>query len=166
MRFDPPPSAAGLLGTCYLAADPVTALMEAVADLPLLTQGLIDARAMLMCQVATAQKMADLTSPLIVGDWHLDRRISIGDGYDVCQRWAHALRLAGFSGIYYEPRHDPRDRKYVRAASVALFATPGLQRHLLARDDDGPVPVRVVEEAEAVFGLRVYPSAPLPPTFP
>ena len=49
----------------------------------------------------------------------------MGDDYGVCQRWAHALRLAGFSGIYYEPRHDPRDRRYVRPASVALLLTLG-----------------------------------------
>ena len=166
MRFDPPAAARGLFGTCYLAADPVTALMEVVGDLPFVTQGMVDARAMFQGQIPNTQKLADMTSPLIVGQWKLDRRISMGDDYGVCQRWAHALRLAGFSGIYYEPRHDPRDRRYVRPASVALFADPGLQPHLLARDDDGPVPIRVVEDAEAAFGLRVLPSSPLPPSFP
>lgn len=39
MRFDPPGGAADLFGTCYLAVDPVTALIEAVGDLPSLTHG-------------------------------------------------------------------------------------------------------------------------------
>jgi hypothetical protein len=126
MRFDPPGAAAGLFGTCYLAADPVTALMEPFGDLVVVTQRMVDERALFVAQIPLAPKLADMTSPLVVGRWKLDRRISMGDDYEVCQRWAHALCLAGFSGVYYEPRHDPRDRSYVHPASVALFADPGL----------------------------------------
>ena len=67
MRFDPPAAAGGLFGTCYLAADPVTAVMEVVGDLPFVTQGMVDARAMFQGQIPNTQKSADMTSPLIVG---------------------------------------------------------------------------------------------------
>jgi hypothetical protein len=162
MRFDPPGGAADLFGTCYLAVDPVTALIEAVGDLPALTQQMLDNRAMMVAQIPVTQKLANMTSPLVVGRWRLDRRISMGDDYEICQRWARALRLAGFSGVYYEPRHDPSDREEVRPASVALFADPGYQPHMMARDGDGPISTRVIERAEDVFGLQVLPSAPLP----
>ena len=47
----------------------------------------------------------------------------------------------------------------------AFFTDLELQPHLMAHDDDGPVPTRVVEGAEAAFGLRVLPSSPLSPSF-
>jgi hypothetical protein len=107
-RWSPPAAAAALFGTCYLATDPVTAIMEAFGDLPVITERIIAERALAVIHLPLHQKLADFTSPAIVGTWKLDRRISTGDDYDTCQRWAHSLRLAGFSGVYYEPRHDPR----------------------------------------------------------
>lgn len=47
-------------------------------------------------EVPGGQCIADMTSPKIIGEWGLDRRISTGDDYSVCQAWASALRLAGF----------------------------------------------------------------------
>jgi hypothetical protein len=160
-RFDPPALAADPFGLCYLAVDPVTALMEAFGDLPLVTQDMVDARAMAMVRLLRAQKLADMTSPLIVGRWRLDRRISTGDDYPVCQRWAHSLRLAGFAGIYYEPRHDPRRK--VQPASVALFADPGLQPQTMVLADDGPISSEVILTTKKAFGLRVLRRTTLPP---
>jgi hypothetical protein len=34
---------------------------------------------------------------------------------------------------------------------------------MLARDNDGPIPARVIEKAEEVFGLQVLASTALPP---
>ncbi len=160
-RFDPPVGAAAQFGTCYLAVDPVTAMMEAFGDLPVVTQQMVDARALAVVHLAQPHKLADMTSPLIVGRWKLDRRISTGDDYSVCQRWAHSLRLAGFAGIYYEPRHDPRGE--IQPASVALFADPGLQPQTMVLADDSPIPAEVVATTKEAFGLRVLPRATLPP---
>jgi len=160
-RFDPPALAADLFGTCYLAADPVTAVMEAFGDLPVVTQEMVDGRAMAVVRLPPVPKLADMTSPLIVGRWRLDRRISTGDDYSVCQRWAHSLRLAGFAGIYYEPRHDPRRR--VQPASVALFAGPGLQPEMMVLADDGPISSEVILATKEAFGLRVLRRSTLLP---
>ena len=71
MRFDPPAAAGGLFGTCYLAADPVTALMEVVGDLPFVTQGMVDARTMFQGQIPNTQKLADMTSRSLSGNGSL-----------------------------------------------------------------------------------------------
>ena len=137
-RFDPPDASPKLFGTCYLAADPVTAFVESFADLPIITQDMVDDRCMLEARVPATQKLADMTSPLIVGRWKLDRRISTGDDYETCQAWAHSLRLAGFTGIYYEPRHDPREH-LADASSIALFSDPGHQPQMMTSDRDGQI---------------------------
>jgi hypothetical protein len=124
-RWDPPEAAAGLFGTCYMGTDPVTAVMETFGDLPIVTQATVDARAMAAIQLPQAQRLADMTSPVIVGEWQLDRRISIGDDYPVCQRWAHALRLAGFNGIITSPGTTLGARARRRSlCSLTLVTSP------------------------------------------
>jgi len=157
-RWDPPEAAAGLFGTCYTGTDPVTAVIQAFGDLPVVTQETVDARAMAVIRVPRSLKLADMTSPSIVGRWRLDRRISTGDDYPVCQRWAYSLRLAGFGGIYYEPRHDPRGDG---AASIALFADPGHQPRQMTVVGDERIHPLVTQEAESVFDLRIRPSSGL-----
>jgi hypothetical protein len=159
-RWDPPAEVAELFGTCYTGTDPLTAFIEAVAELPLLAQPVIDKRAMALLHVPQDQRIADMTSPRIIGDWGLDRRISTGDTYGVCQRWAHALRLAGFTGVFYEPRYDPRGRNQ---QSIALFGDPGYQPTQIIMIEDEPIPHSVVEEARDIFGMRIWPSTPLLP---
>jgi hypothetical protein len=102
-----------------------------------------------------------MTSPLIVGRWKLDRRISTGDDYDTCQAWAHSLRLAGFTGIYYEPRHDPRGH-LADASSIALFSDPGHQPQMMTYDRDGQISPWVIADAQKHFGLLVLPRVTLP----
>jgi hypothetical protein len=149
-----------LLGTCYTGTDEITAVMEAFGDLPVITQGAIDARAMASIQISRTQRLADMTSPTIVGQWRLDRRLSVGHDYAVCQRWAHSLRPAGFSGIYYEPRHDPRGNHF---ASIAMFADPGHQPRQMTVIADDRIRPSVVEATQQIFRMRVLPAAELPP---
>jgi len=59
MRFDPPDAAAKLFGTCYLAASPVTALVETFGDLLAVTQDMVDDRPLLEARIPAArQKLA------------------------------------------------------------------------------------------------------------
>lgn len=156
-RFDPPDAAAGF-GTSYLSFDPLTALMEVVADLPAVTYELLDRRCLATVTIPSRQNLADMASPKVVGEWGLDRRISVGEDYGICQRWAYALRLAGFTGMLYEPRHDPRGADRF---SVALFGDPGHQPTQVAVVDDGPIPDSLIQQAQQVFGLQVAPATPL-----
>ena len=48
--------------------------------------------------------------------------IGSGDDYFGSQLWAEKLWQAGFGGIWYQARHDPRADLH----SIALFGKPGL----------------------------------------
>ena len=159
-RWDPPAQSAEPFGTCYTGTSPLTAFIEAVSELPAVTESVIDKRALALLQVHEDQRIADMTSPRIVGAWGLDRRISTGDDYGVCQRWAAALRLAGFTGVYYEPRYDPRGQGQ---QAIAFFGDPGYQPTQIVMIEDEPIPRAVVEEARRTFGLRVWPATSLLP---
>lgn len=89
-RFDPP-AGSELFGTCYMAADPLTALMEVVADLPVVTYAMLDARYLTEVTVPAGQRLADLTNPRVVGEWGLDRRIPCGQRVGVSP-WGLAVR--------------------------------------------------------------------------
>jgi hypothetical protein len=159
-RWSPPSPTATLFGTCYTGTDPLTAFIEAVIELPLLTQSDIDRRSLASMQASQDQGIADMSNPRIVGEWALDRRISSGDNYGACQRWANALRLAGFTGVFYEPRHDPSGNGH---QSIAFFGDPGYQPTQIHVIEDEPIPGWVVDEAREIFGLRIWPGAALLP---
>lgn len=152
MRWDPPPAAAGLFGVCYTATDPLTAFVESVADLHWLRTNVVSERALATLQTVGEQRLADLTNPKVVGEWGLDRRICTGDDYEVCGKWAYAFRLAGFTGIFYEARHDLRVGPF---RSVAVFGDPGRQPAQITLVDDGPLPAWVQESARRDFGIQV-----------
>lgn len=156
-RWDPPPVSGATFGTCYVATHPLTALMEIVGDLPTVTRDQVDGRAIATLLFPDVDRLADMTSPGIAR-WGLDRRISMGDFYDVSQRWALALRLAGYSGVYYEPRHDPGGE-----ASIALFGDPGYQPTQIRLLSDGPIEDDLADELFFQFGIRVMPTRPLLP---
>ncbi|MGH8982201.1 MAG: RES family NAD+ phosphorylase [Acidimicrobiales bacterium] len=154
-RWDPPPASGATFGTCYVATHPLTALMEVVGDLPVLTSEQVDDRAMATLMFPDVDRLADMTSPEIAR-WGLDPRISMGDFYDVSQRWALAPRLAGYAGVYCEPRHDPGG-----GASVALFGDPGYQPTQVRLVSDGPIDRDLIDELFFRFGVRVMPARPL-----
>jgi hypothetical protein len=160
-RWDPPPDALEAFGTCYTATDPVTALLEVIADLPVITESLLADRALAELELPADPQLADMTSPKILG-WGLDKRISVGDDYPVCQRWAQALRMAGFTGTYYEPRHELRTPP---GHAVAFFGDRGYQPTQIRAVDDGPISPFLIESARVGFELRILPTMRLlPPT--
>lgn len=155
-RWDPPPESAVNFGTCYVATDPLTALMEVVGDFDFVTQDMLASRAVATMSIQPGQ-FADMQNPAIASVG-LDRRVSIGDDYGPCQRWSEALWLAGFNGVHYEPRHDPRGTGFT---ALALFGDPGHQPTQVRLVDDGPIDEAIIEELIRVFNIRVLPSAPL-----
>ncbi len=155
-RWDPPPEPAVSFGTCYVATDPITALMEVVGDFDVVTHDMLASRALATMSIEAGQ-FADMENPAIAS-FGLDRRISIGDDYGACQRWAKALWLAGFNGVHYEPRHDPRGSGFT---AFALFGDPGHQPTQVRLVDDGPIDDAVIAGLTGVFNIRVLPSAPL-----
>ncbi|MHB1986367.1 MAG: RES family NAD+ phosphorylase [Acidimicrobiales bacterium] len=155
-RWAPPPEPAVSFGTCYVATDPLTALMEVVGDFDVVTPDMLASRALATMSIQAGQ-FADMENPAIAS-FGLDRRISIGDDYGACQRWAKALWLAGFNGVHYEPRHDPRGSGFT---ALALFGDPGHQPAQVRLVDDGPIDDAIIAELTRVFNIRVLPPTPL-----
>ena len=159
-RWDPPVGSPGLYGTCYTSTSPLGAYAEVLGDLDVITQGMVDRRALSVIEVPAEPRWADMTEPSILGQWGLDVRISVAD-HKVCQRWGEALFSVGFTGVYYQPRHVI-GRGW--EASVAIFGDPGHQPTKLRVLDTTPIPLDVVNEATMTFGLEVWPSTPLGPS--
>ncbi|HEX4955961.1 MAG TPA: RES domain-containing protein [Thermoanaerobaculia bacterium] len=104
-RFDLPAPE----GTCYLAADPLAALLEilgpdrlggAVADALFATRVLHELR------LPAARSLADLISRRTAG-WGLTHEIHTLVPYELPRAWAGALRAVGAEGVRYFLRHDP-----------------------------------------------------------
>jgi hypothetical protein len=63
----------------------------------------------------------------------------------------------GFTGIYYEARHDVGGG----SPSVALFGDPGYQPTQLRVLDSTAISNEMLSQARRVSGIEVWPSTPL-----
>lgn len=96
-------------GTCYVAADPLSALLEVLG--PDLTDGLVPAeflarRRMRCLDVPRLFDLADLTSRA-ARVFGVTLEIHTITPYDLPQAWARQLHRAGRHGVAYFLRHDP-----------------------------------------------------------
>lgn len=109
-------------GTCYLAMDGVSALLEVIG--PELEGGAISAaflqtRRLRKLSVPQEHVLGDLTSRA-AGHFGITGEIGTVVPYDRPQAWAAKLRAAGLQGLLYWLRHDP-----ARKEGVALFGPHG-----------------------------------------
>jgi hypothetical protein len=117
-RFDlPEPD-----GTCYLATDELSALLEVVGpDLEggAVSSRLLQERSLRRLRLPGEQHLSDLTSREAI---HFGITAEIGTitPYGCPQAWAARLRAAGSLGLLYWARHDP-----ARKEAVALFGPHG-----------------------------------------
>ncbi len=114
-RFDLP----GPEGTCYAALDPAVAFVEVFYGFGIVpVEELVDV-VVSTIKVPRTMRLADCTSPRAVA-YGLTSEINTTIDYALTQRWAAALRTAGFDGTRYWARHDPG-----RGPAVALFGPAG-----------------------------------------
>jgi len=112
-------------GTCYLATDAISALLEVIG--PDLEKGaisaeLLKARSLRKLRLPDELDLADLTSREAVR-FGVTAEIGTIVPYGCPQAWAAGLRAAGSPGVAYWPRHDPS-----RKIAVALFGSHGEKR--------------------------------------
>jgi hypothetical protein len=148
-RFDLPEPE----GTCYLADDPLAALLELIG--PELESGAVSAdflreRRIRELQVPEEIEVADLTSRKASG-FGITAEIGTIVPYALPQAWALRLRAAGSEGLVYWLRHDPS-----RAGGYALFGPHG-ERTRWKKGKEKPISRELIARLAAECSIEVLP---------
>ncbi len=140
-------------GTCYLAEEPIGAFVEKFGRLlrpgGVIPEPLVGTQRLSRLRPPKAN-VVDLTDPTVLGLAGLTAEIHATTDYGLTQRWARALRDAGYDGVRYQARHDPRGQ----LVSVALFGS-GKPPRTAAKTT--PIPIDLIHEASTTFAITVLP---------
>jgi hypothetical protein len=140
-------------GTRYLAAEPVGAFVEKFGRLlrpgGVIPEPLVDIQRLSRLRPPKVS-VVDLADPEILGLIGLTAEIHTTTDYGLTQRWARALREAGYAGIRYKARHYPRGE----LVSMALFGSDKPPR---STAKTVTIPVDLIHEASTTFAITVLP---------
>ncbi len=140
-------------GTCYLAEEPIGAFVEKFGRLlrpgGVIPEPLVDAQRLSRLRPPKVS-VVDLTDPRVLGLAGLTAEIHTTTDYGLTQSWARALRGAGYAGVRYKARHDPRGR----LVSIALFGS-GKPPRSAAKTT--AIPVDLIHEASTTFAITILP---------
>lgn len=152
-RFDLPEPE----GTCYLATDEITALLEVLGpDLEsgAVSSDLLKNRRLRKLYLAREQSLSDLTSREAVR-FGITSEIGTIVPYGCPQAWAAKLRAEGSPGVVYWARYDP-----ARNETVALFGLHG-ERRAWKKGREQAISNKLIERLHMECGIEVIdvPSA-------
>jgi hypothetical protein len=139
-------------GTCYLAANPATALRERLGQRltsrGTITEAQADQMSVSTLRVPHPHRLANTCSSR-AASFGVTREIHtiVRNMYARTQEWALAFRAAGFDGIRYEARHATG----AGDQSIALFGAAGD-----AHWPEDPHP-QAGRDAAAIAGIKVVP---------
>ena len=140
-------------GTCCLAEEPIGAFVEKFGRLlrpgGVIPEPLVDAQRLSSLRPPKAS-VVDLTDATVLGLIGLTAEIHSTSDYDLTQGWALALQEAGYGGIRYKARHDPRGE----LVSIAVFGSGKAPRSVAKA---ASIPVDLIHEASATFAITVLP---------
>lgn len=140
-------------GTCYLAEEPIGAFVEKFGRLlrpgGVIPEPLVDAQRMSRLRPPKVS-VVDLTDPKVLGLAGLTAQIHTTTDYGLTQTWASALQDAGYAGIRYKARHDPRGE----LVSIALFGSDKPPRSAAKTTT---IPVDLIHETSTTFAITVLP---------
>jgi hypothetical protein len=140
-------------GTCYLAEEPIGAFVEKFGRLlrpgGVIPEPLVDMQRLSRLRSPKAN-VVDLTDPTVLGLIGLTAEIHSTSDCNLTQGWALAFQEAGYDGIRYKARHDPRGQ----LVSIALFASDKPPR---GAAKTRAIPVDLIHEASATFAITVLP---------
>lgn len=108
-------------GTCYLGTHELACVIEVFGRLRMIPAAAFQEYRLVTLSIAGGLRLADVCDRSVLGRFGLTRELCATPEYERTQQWAGALLDAGFAGIHYAPRHDPRGD--LRA--VALFGPAG-----------------------------------------
>jgi hypothetical protein len=140
-------------GTCYLAEKPLGAFVEKFGRLlrpgGVIPEPLVDTQRLSRLRPSKVS-VVDLTDPKVLGLVGLTAEIHSTTDYNLTQGWALALQEAGYDGIRYKARHDPRGQ----LVCIALFGSDKPPRNAAKTT---AVPVDLIHEASTTFAITVLP---------
>jgi hypothetical protein len=140
-------------GTCYLAEESIGAFIEKFGRLlrpgGVIPEPLVDAQRLSRLRPPKAN-VVDLTDPTVLGLIGLTAAIHSTTDFNLTQGWALALQEAGYDGIRYKARHDPRGQ----LVSIALFGSSKPPR---SAAETTAIPVDLIHEASTTFAITVLP---------
>lgn len=140
-------------GTCYLAEEPIGAFVEKFGRLlrpgGVIPEPLLDSQRLSRLRPPTAS-VVDLTDPAVLGLIGLTAEVHSTTDYDPTQGWALTFQEAGYAGIRYKARHDPRGQ----LVSIALFGSDKTPRSAAKTTT---IPTDLIHEASTTFAITVLP---------
>lgn len=140
-------------GTCYLAEEPIGAFVEKFGRLlrpgGVIPEPLVDSQRLSRLRPPKAN-VVDLTDPRVLGLVGLTAEIHATTDYGLTQSWVRALRDAGYAGIRYKARHDPRGQ----LVSIALLGTDKSPR---SAAKTSAISIDLIHEASTTFAITVLP---------
>jgi RES domain len=142
-------------GTCYLSEEPIGAFVEKFGRLlrpgGVIPEPLVDTQRLSRLRPPRVN-VVDLTDSRVLGLIGLTAEIHSTTDYNLTQGWALALQEAGYDGIRYKARHDPRGQ----LVSIALFGSDKPPRSAAKTTT---VPVDLIHEASTTFAITVLPRS-------
>lgn len=137
-------------GTCYLAFDPITALLEVIGPRlgGAVSRDFFTERVIRSVSPPKRGRMADSTSRRALG-YGVTPEIGVIVPYGLPRRWAERWREAGFDGVVYWARHDPQ-----RSKSLALFGNAG-ERTNWPPGTSRPIDKALIARLENDCGIEV-----------
>lgn len=138
-------------GTCYLASDPISAILEArFRGTPILAATELSGYKIRPLSLPKEVTTADTTQQLSAG-FGITRDFACGNDYSQTQDWAKAFRSAGYGGIWYWPRHNPSPA----VGSLALFGTSGTRKSWRRGRAEDVLSDEWIERLRSEAGVRV-----------
>lgn len=143
------------IGTCYLAAQPVGALLEALRGERrlLVPEDEVRVRRLFTVTLDRDLPLADVGHQH-AGRWSINAEIHTTTDYDKTQAWATALSNAGFAGLRYFCRSDPS----LEQVGWALFDEVGpASKDAWPVGTDKLISDDLIDQA-AGYGLKILPT--------
>lgn len=109
-------------GTCYLASDELSALLEVIGpdrSAGMVSHEFLAGRRLRKLRLPEAHDLADLTDRQAAG-FGVTLEIGVTPKYGLTRAWAAALAQAAYQGLVYFARYDP-----AAGRSVGLFGPAG-----------------------------------------
>ena len=138
-------------GTCYLAADELSALLEVIGPERMgggISTLFFDRRRFRRLRLPRPTRLADLTSRRCAG-FGITLEIHAVVPYDRTQAWASGFHRAGAGGLLYFVRHDPSGGK-----GVALFSKAG-ERKSWRRGRELPISPKILARLRDECGFEI-----------